>query len=151
MAVSGCWTMTFIGRKGETQQQKVKILAAATKGRSESKIKQFCNGMLFNRKHGIYFRNNLSQILFYKVKCVCKCLYAIFPSFVVFVETQNTKPGFQCCLVQQFLLRGTQESPGGGSGEANGVSVKQPRDTECCPFYAIELPLHQFYKGGVCV
>lgn len=84
----------FIGRKGETQQQKVKILAAATKGRSESKIKQFCNGMLFNRKHGIYFRNNLSQILFYKVKFVCKCLYAIFPSFVVFVETQNIKPGF---------------------------------------------------------
>lgn len=107
--------------------------------------------MLFNRKHGIYFRNNLSQILFYKVKCVCKCLYAIFPSFVVFVETQNIKPGFQCCLVQQFLLRGTQESPGGGSGEANGVSVKQPRDTECSPFYAIELPLHQFYKGDVCV
>ena len=84
MAVSGCQTMMFIGRKGETQQQKVKILAAATKGRSESKIKQFCNGMLFNRKHGIYFRNNLSQILFYKVKCVCKCLYVIISKLCCF-------------------------------------------------------------------
>lgn len=29
--------------------------------------------------------------------------------------------GFQFCLAQQFVLRGTQEAPGGGSGEAGGV------------------------------
>lgn len=49
----------------------------------------------------------------------------LFPSFTIFIKTQNFKTGIHFCLVRWFLwntLRGTQEFPGrdslGGAGEA---------------------------------
>lgn len=83
----------------------------------------------------------------------------LFPSFTIFIKTQNFKTGIHFCLVCWFLwntLRGTQEFPGrdslgrcwwGSPGcQEHGVLCSSPKNFYCV-YFVLEVSVYKFVWG----